>query len=173
MGRRQTAPESEAVAAFLAMVSADCEQALPAFRTSLESLGIGLSFAADATPTLDLTLATIALELQALPNLLPAPQATRVETLVHKALSSQEGGLSWWDEVSAYRGAFRKGLSHGLNPLQEVAARLMYRLTTGHLPADQVRDDTQPFAEVALMTYLARNLGRWKAITDRFQLTEG
>ncbi len=99
------------------------------FRRAIQMTHHGnFTFLDDERAQFDLTLAVIAFESEALPNLFPADQAQRLYELTYELVDTPELGDYATTELTSYHQAFEKCLDQGrfqVDAYKAVAARLL------------------------------------------------
>lgn len=126
--------------------------------------------------SLDLSLAAIALDLQAVKNLFPPEQASRIEELVFMDMNDP------WaiEEVKQYDAAFQKERTNGLDPLgfSAVVGRLLRRWLGENIKncEAEIGGKKTGFIEAMVMSVTFQTLGElaaawnWKGIKDNVEL---
>jgi hypothetical protein len=165
-------PESRLAADFIRAVFDDAREMLPHLCRSCEEFLFPLNLVDTSTAALDLGLATIAIELEALPNLFPASTASRLRekvlTLVAK-IDESEYPLA---ELASYHDIFNESVQHGWNPLEEVCERLLHRFTHAEASYGGEAFVVDPIRTAVISTYIVGTLGRWKLSRDAYEIIE-
>lgn len=116
-------------------------------------------------------LATVAVQLQALPNLLPKPQAARVRERVLAAMSTPELGAYPREAIREYQAAWDEALAKPDLPWNAVASVLFDKL--GCTNTVEIMGETfkHPFLISALAQELVKFCGGWwKELIDSGRL---
>lgn len=137
---------------------------------------------------LDLSLAAIALDLQAIKNLFPNIQAERIEKWVYECLNTGDWGEYAVEEVKKYGKEFQEHTPNmyvGTNPLSAVSARLLHRWLGENIHNFEIDMgdfgngektgivSISPQLQMMVDSLLIGFIGTWKRIKHNFKLIEG
>jgi len=137
---------------------------------------------------LDLSLAAIALDLQAIKNLFPNIQAERIEKWVYECFNPLIWGEYPVEEIKKYRKEFQEHTPNmyvGINPLSAVSARLLHRWLGENIHNFEIDMgdfgngkktgivSVSPQLQMMVDSSLIGFIGTWKRLKDEFKLIEG
>ncbi len=137
---------------------------------------------------LDLSLAAIALDLQAIKNLFSNIQAERIEEWVYEYFKGEDWREYAVAEIKKYGKAFQEHTPNmyvGTNPLSAVSARLLNRWLGENMHNFEIDmgdigngDKTgivsiSPQMQMMVDSLLVGFIGKWKKIKDNFRLIKG
>jgi len=152
------------------------EKHWPALKRTLQERFKDLpAFQTPSMAALDLVVAVIALDLQALPNVFPKDQANRLRRYVLSFLEiHEEYGTYVREEIALYEEAFRKHLSDGHvtgDPISAIPVRLLNRWFGGGegLQSGGVRI-VDPLLLATVTEWLFRLTGTWKEIQRDYRI---
>lgn len=121
--------EIEAAGQFVLMVTKGVQQHWPGIDSELKAMFLsGDSISDDQYASFEFVLAVIATQIQALPNLLAADQASRVREYVMRCISSPELGEYPREAIQEYQNAWEQALQQGESPFHAIAAVLSDKL---------------------------------------------
>lgn len=137
---------------------------------------------------LDLSLAAITLDLQAIKNLFPNIQAERIEKWVYECFNTGDWGEYAVEEVKKYGKEFQEHTPNmyvGTNPLSAVSARLLHRWLGENIHNFEIDMgdfgngektgivSISPQLQMMVDSLLIGFIGTWKRIKHNFKLIEG
>jgi hypothetical protein len=137
---------------------------------------------------LDLSLAAIALDLQAIKNLFPNIQAERIEKWVYECPNTEDWGEYAVEEVKKYGKDFQEHTPNmyvGTNPLSAVSARLLHQWLGENIHNFEIDMgdfgngektgivSISPQLQMMVDSLLSGFIGTWKRIKHNFKLIEG
>lgn len=148
-----------------------------------ETFGDRFRVDGDQAAILDLSLAALALDAQALPNLFPTELAKRLTAWLEQVVNTPEFGEYAVSELREYRRVFQEGLAatqaggDALECVYAVAVRLLRRWLEGRLAlfntAPEGRDDegiVDPFLIMLTVDVLKSYAGNWRSLRDEYEL---
>jgi hypothetical protein len=160
--------EIEAAGQFVVMVSQNAKQHWPSFAKELNTMfNIGGSPVPDTQQAaLEFVLAVIATQIQALPNLLPLAQASRVREYVILLISSPDLGSYPRKTIQEYQDAWDQSRKQNIMPLEGIVSILSDKLG--------LQDDAE-FGSPLLLLALSEKVmtvggGWWKTAADKYKL---
>lgn len=173
MFRRKPAfPESRVAADFVRAVFDDAKTMLPNLCSSLEDELGRLRVVDTHKASLDLGLALVALELEALPNLFPPSKASRLRAQALAAVSRVDESEYPVLEVTAYDEILTECLARALNPIERVCERFLHRITHPEASYGPEAFTVDPFRVAVISTYVVGSVGRWKRLNELFEIVE-
>ena len=164
--------EIEASGQFVLMVTKGARQHWPEIASELKGMFQAEdSISDDQHASFEFVLAVIALQIQALPNLLAADQATRVREYVIKCISSPELGAYPRQAIQEYQNAWDQALEQAEPPFYGIASVLFDKLkcrSTMEIGGARFKD---PLLLDALSGKVVTFGGPWwKTITQEYKL---
>ena len=126
----------------------------------------------------DLTLASIALGIQAIRNLNQRQKAERLQAWILRCINKEYGEYAI-SEIKEYDRAFQEGsegISQGKDPIMEVSARLLHRWlgsdlhTFGIKVGDKKTVVFEPLLVMMTADVLIRYAGIWRALCDAYEV---
>ena len=121
--------EVEAAGQFVLMVSRNAQQHWPSFAKELNTvLNEGARIPDTQQAAFEFVLAVIATQIQALPNLLPSDQASRVREHVMRCISSPDLGSYPRETIQEYQNVLDQSLKQNALPFDSVASALFDKL---------------------------------------------
>jgi hypothetical protein len=127
----------------------------------------------------DLTLASMALGLQAIRNLNQKQQAERLQAWIMRCVNTKEYGEYAISEIKEYDQAFQKGIegiSQGKDPIMAVSARLLHSWLGSNLQqfeidvGDKKTGIVNPLLVMMTADVLMQYASIWKALCDAFEV---
>lgn len=169
---RKKLSEIEAAGQFVLMVTKGVQQHWPKIAKELKGMfQTEESFSDDQNAGFEFVLAVIATQIQALPNLLPPDQASRIREYVMQCISSPELGSYPRETIQEYQSAFDQSLQQGEPPFYGIASVLFDKLEcrgTVELGGAKLKD---PLVLMALSEKVVTFGGPWwKALTQEYKL---
>ncbi|MDD5750934.1 MAG: hypothetical protein PHS73_00245 [Candidatus Peribacteraceae bacterium] len=176
--------ERTAVASTIPAYFSSIEKHWPALKKKLleQSVATGkdqLVFQVPSMAPIDLVLALIALDLQALPNIFPSDQAKRIHNLVLTFMATQtKEGTYAREEIELYEEEWKKALNdpqHINLPYDAISNRLLHRWLYGKETIDLLGQHfSNPILVMAVSEMLLKLSGAWemlkqhcKVVSDR------
>ena len=121
--------EVEAAGQFVVSVLKPTQLEWPKVATELtRMLQLEQPISVDKNAALEFGLAVIALQIQALPNLLPVAQAARIREYVLNCISSPELGPYPRETIQTYQESWNQSLQEGEPPFYSIASVLFEKL---------------------------------------------
>lgn len=121
--------EIEAAGQFVIMITKDVQQHWPEIARELKGiLQAEDSISDDQYAGFEYVLAVIAVQIQALPNLLPADQASRIREYIMQCISSPELEAYLREAIQEYQNAWNQTLQRGEPPFYGIESLLFDKL---------------------------------------------
>lgn len=181
--------EQEAVSHFIRSIMNEASSAWPTICEELkDTFQEQFVLKDEKMANLDLSLAAISLDLQAIKNIFPNMQAERIEKWVCEYFKSGDWGEYAVDEIEKYRKEFQEHTPNmyvGTNPLSAVSARLLHRwlgenIHNFEIDMGDFSDGEKtgivsisPQLQMMVDSLLVGFIGNWKKIKDNFSLIKG
>lgn len=173
--------EQEAASSFALHIVKETQDEWPAIYKKLkDSFKEKFIIEDEKRAALDLALAVIALDLQAVKNLFPKDQAERIEKWVFKSIDVTDWGEYAVTEVKKYGEEFQKdilningGDSLNGDPLSAISAHLLRRWLGKNIQNFNVTGFVNPLLLLIITTHLAFLSGNWKRIKHNFKIVAG
>ncbi len=164
--------EIEAAGQFVLMVTKGIQEDLPQIADELTGiLQLKDSISDDQDSGFEFLLAIIAAQIQALPNLLPSDQATRIREYVIQCISTPELGSYPGKVIQEYQTAWDQSLQQGEVPLYGIASVLFDKLeckSTVEIGSVRFKD---PLLLMALSEKIVTFGGPWwKTLIQKYRL---
>lgn len=181
--------EQEAASHFIRSIMNETSSAWPSILVELkDTFQEQFVLKDEKTANLDLSLAAISLDLQAIKNLFSNVQAERIEKWVYEYFEGEAWREYAVDEIKKYGKVFREHTPNmyvGTNPLSAVSARLLSRWLGNNMHSFEIDMgdfcngektgivSISPQMQMMVDILLAGFVGKWKKIKDNFRLIEG
>lgn len=181
--------EQEAALHFIGSIMSEASSAWPTICEELKDIfQEEFVLEREKMANLDLSLAAIALDLQAIKNLFPNIQAERIEKWVYECFNTGDWGEYAVEEVKKYGKEFQEHTPNmyvGTNPLSAVSARLLHRWLGENIHNFEIDMgdfgngektgivSISPQLQMMVDSFLIGFIGNWKRIKDNFKLIEG
>ena len=181
--------EQEAASHFIRSIMDEASSAWPSILEELkDTFQEQFVLEDEKMANLDLSLAAISLDLQAIKNLFTNVQAERIEKWVYEYFKGKDWREYAVDEIKKYGKEFQEHTPNmyvGTNPLSAVSARLLSRwlgenihnfeIDMGDLGNGEKTGivSISPQMQMMVDLLLAGFIGKWKKIKDNFRLIKG
>ena len=181
--------EQEAASHFIRSIMDEASSAWPSILEELkDTFQEQFILEDEKMANLDLSLAAISLDLQAIKNLFTNAQAERTEKWVYEYFKGKDWREYAVDEIKKYGKEFQEHTPNmyvGTNPLSAVSARLLSRwlgenihnfeIDMGDLGNGEKTGivSISPQMQMMVDLLLAGFIGKWKKINDNFRLIKG
>lgn len=164
--------EIEAAGQFVIMVTKGVQQHWPEIASELKGvLQAEDSISDDQYAGFEFALAVIAVQIQALPNLLPAEQASRVREYVMQCISSPELEEYPREAIQEYQNAWDQTLQRGEPPFYGIASVLFDKLDCRSTVEFGEARFKSPLLLMALSEKVVTFGGPWwKTLTQEYEL---
>lgn len=178
--------EQEATSHFIRSIMDEASSAWPSILEELkDTFQEQFVLEDEKMANLDLSLAAISLDLQAIKNLFTNVQAERIEKWVYEYFKGKDWREYAVDEIKKYEKEFQEHTPNmyvGINPLSAVSARLLSRwlgenihnfeIDMGDLGNGEKTGivSISPQMQMMVDLLLADFIGKWKKIKDNFRL---
>lgn len=164
--------EVEVAGQFVISIVKPIQQEWPKVAAELTRLlQLNQPISADRYAAFEFTLAVIALQIQALPNLLPPAQADRIREHVMRCISSPDLGSHPREAIHEYQSAWNQCLQQGEPPFHGIASVLFDKLSC----QSSVGLGNAKFKDPLLLMALSEKVitfggGWWKNAIQRYKL---
>lgn len=181
--------EQEAASHFIRSIMDEASSAWPSILTELkDTFQEQFVLEDEKMANLDLSLAAISLDLQAIKNLFTNVQAERIEKWVYEYFKGKDWREYAVNEIKKYGKEFQEHTPNmyvGTNPLSAVSARLLsrwlgenihnFKIDMGDLGNGEKTGIVSISPQIQMMVdlLLASFIGKWKTIKDNFRLIKG
>jgi len=181
--------EQEAASYFIRSILNEASSAWPSILAELkDTFEEQFVLVDEKMANLDLSLAAISLDLQAIKNLFSDIQAERIEKWVYEYFKGGDWGEYAVDEIKKYVKEFQEHTPNmyvGTNPLSAVSARLLNRWLGENIQNFEIdmgdfgnAEKTgivsiSPQMQMMVDSLLMGFIGKWKRIKDNFRLIKG
>ena len=164
--------EVEAAGQFVIMVTKGSQQHWPEIARELNGmLKAENSIPEDQWTSFEFVLAVIATQIQALPNLLSADQASRVREYVMQCISSPQLEGYPRETIQEYQNAWDQALQQGEPPFYEIASVLFDKIECRTVVELEKQGSKRPFVLMALSEKVVSFGGPWwKAVIQQYKL---
>ena len=128
---------------------------------------------------LDLALAAIALDLQAIKNIFQEEQASRIKTWVYKSIEFEDWELDVHNEINEYTKVYENAIltiESGGNPLTAIPGRLAHRLLGENIRKFEIEINEKKTGEISpllimdITSTLSTFIGKWKILSSKYKL---
>ena len=164
--------EIESAGQFVLMVTRNSQQYWPTFAKDLNSISQAENPIPDnQQAAFEFVLAVIAIQIQALPNLFPSDQASRIRECVMRCISSPELGVYPRETIQEYQNAWDQSLKHNVPPFDGIASILFDKLGC----RDSVKISSVSFKSPILLMALSEKVVTfggpwWKTVSQQYKL---
>lgn len=160
--------ESGLAAAVFSAIYDDTKAALAYLKTS--SFADVLSDAlTEELVLLELTAATVAIEMQALENVFDRDTAARLRSTTLDTITKVSEDDILANEVLQYEAIWLDEVRLKANPFIRVSERLLYRIKYGDTSSAADAFIVDPLRTTVLASVLAQGIGRWKRLNQHFK----
>ena len=164
--------ETEIASQFVIALAKEVEKCWPTIVKELRQLlQSDQVISDDEDANFEFTLAVIATQIQALPNLLKQEQASRIRNYILMFFSSRELGSFAKEAIDAYQDAWDTALEQGELPLDGIASVLYDKLECGEI----VEFGGEKFKDPILIMALSEQVAKfcipwWKNVIEKYKI---